>query len=78
MVTSFTFSGWTGDVGKFARCHEKTSKYYVLRGIFNLQIDNKSLYLCIYDLNTQGRRVIFCVYKTLSDFRHNILSKKNK
>ena len=53
---------------------------YVLRGIFNLQNNNKSLYLCIYiyDLNTRGRRVIFGVYKTPSDFRHNILSKKNK
>ena len=38
----------------------------------------ESLYLCIYDLNIRGRRVIFGVYETLSDFRHNILSKKNK
>ena len=40
MVTLFTFSGWTGDVGKFARCHGKMSKYYVLRGIYNLHNNN--------------------------------------
>ena len=48
-------------------------------GIFNSQNNNKSFSpLCIYDLNTQARRVIFGVSKTLSNFRHNILLKKNK
>jgi len=32
----------------------------------------------MYDLNTQARWVIFGVSKTLSDFGHNILLKKNK
>jgi len=55
------------------------SKYYVLRGIFNLQNNNKSFSrLYMYDLNTRTTRVIFGERKLLSDFRHDILLKKNK
>ena len=72
-------SGLTGDVGKFARYHLKTSKNYVSLGIFNLRNNNKSFSpLYMYDLNTRGRRGIFGVSKMLSDFRRNILLKKNK
>ena len=73
MITAFTSFrlNW--------RYHGKRSKYYVLCCIFNFQNNNKSFSpLCMYDLNTQARRVLFSVSKMLSDFRHNIVLKKNK
>ena len=71
-------SSWTDDVGKFVWCHGKTSKYYVLWGIFNLQNNNKSFSpLCITTWISKPDE-LYSVCLMLSDFRHNILLNKNK